>query len=255
MRHRAPPGTGGSDQSAPRTAPLSAEATYAATLRGSANSPASGRQTGTIAKLPGRQPVTMAPSDLGEGTSRCHSRDPAHRMHGTRARAHVLRIQQTLELAASSSARCRGDERGAAADDSAVGAGGGLSTGRSQAALSRLFHDHSPAHPRKARLRGTVCDVLASKGPLIFALRLGVLAGERSAVPRGLRRHSWPVIHLLSPCSLLGAVWYLTVRRSWARAAEMRFPSRAVAKDLGREGEWRMTSALHCARPTRSTDP
>jgi len=48
------------------TAPLSAEATYAATLRGSANSPASGRQTGTIAKLPGRQPVTMAPSDLGE---------------------------------------------------------------------------------------------------------------------------------------------------------------------------------------------
>ena len=205
MRHRALPGTGGSDQSlwqrqsAPRTAPLSAEATYAAT--------------------------------------------------------HVLRIQQTLELAASSSARCRGDERGAAADDSAVGAGGGLSTGRSQAALSRLFHDHSPAHPRKARLRGTVCDVLASKGPLIFALRLGVLAGERSAVPRGLRRHSWPVIHLLSPCSLLGAVWYLTVRRSWARAAEMRFPSRAVAKDLGREGEWRMTSALHCARPTRSTDP
>lgn len=180
MRHRAPPGTGGSDQSAPRTAPDSS--------------------------------------------------------HGIRARLHVLRIQQTLELAASSSARCRGDERGAAADDSAVGAGGGLSTGRSQAALSRLFHDHSPAHPRKARLRGTVCDVLASKGPLIFALRLGVLAGERSAVPRGLRRHSWPVIHLLSPCSLLGAVWYLTVRRSWARAAEMRFPSRAVAKDLGRDG-------------------
>ena len=60
---------------------------------------------------------------------------------------------------------------------------------------------------------------------------------------------------IFSPCSLLGAVWYLTVRRSWARAAEMRFPSRAVAKDLGREGEWRMTSGLHCARPTRSTDP
>ena len=138
-----------------------------------------------------------------------------------------------IELAASSSARCRGDERGAAADDSAVGAGGGLSTGRSQAALSRLFHDHSPAHPRKARLRGTVCDVLASKGPLIFALRLGVLAGERSAVPRGLRRHSWPVIHLLSPCSLLGAVWYLTVRRSWARAAEMRFPSERWRRTLG----------------------
>ena len=166
-----------------------------------------------------------------------HPRTAPLSAEATYAATHVLRIQQTLELAASSSARCRGDERGAAADDSAVGAGGGLSTGRSQAALSRLFHDHSPAHPRKAHRHGTVRDVLASKGPIIFALRLGVLAGERSAVPRGLRRHSWPVIHLLSPCSLLGAVWYLTVRRSWARAAEMRFPSRAVAKDLGREGE------------------
>ena len=171
-------------------------------------------------------------------------------------RLHVLRIQQTLELAASSSARCRGDERGAAADDSAVGAGGGLSTGRSHAALSRLFHDHSPAHPRKARLRGTVCDVLASKGPLLFALRLGVLAGERSAVPRGLRRHSWPVIHLLSPCSLLGAVWYLIVRRSWARAAEMRFPSRVGwRRTFGREGTRSSRPFIGGARPTRSTDP
>ena len=76
MRHRAPPGTGGSDQSAPRTAPLSAEATYAATLTGSANSPASGRQTGTIAKLPGRQPVTMAPSDLGEGRAGATAETP-----------------------------------------------------------------------------------------------------------------------------------------------------------------------------------
>ena len=76
MRHRAPPGAGGSDPSAPRTAPLSAEATYAATLRGSANSPASGRQTGTIAKLPGRQPVTMAPSDLGEARAGATTETP-----------------------------------------------------------------------------------------------------------------------------------------------------------------------------------
>ena len=166
-----------------------------------------------------------------------------------------MRIQQTLELAASSSARCRGDERGAAADDSAVGAGGGLSTGRSQAALSRLFHDHSPAHPRVRACAGQCVMSSPRRGRSFSRSGSESLLARASAVPCGLRRHSWPVIHLLSACSLLGAVWYLTVRRSWARAAEMRFPSRAVAKDLGREGEWRMTSGLHCTRPTRSTDP
>ena len=124
--------------------------------------------------------MTMALSDLAEGRAGAKAETTHTRqLHGTRARVLVLRIRRMLELAAGSSARCRGDERGAAADDSAVGAGGGLGTGRSQAALTRLFHDHSPAHPRKARRHGTVRDVLVSKGPLIFALRLGVLAGER----------------------------------------------------------------------------